>query len=247
MGASVIHHSLNLLVRLVDTTTGTSVEEHNVSFFENGEKVVPMSKGGGNFIFLNGTRQDKMLTVKVHGYLDCELSIHYDELDSTIPTKEAFLIPTDEVRTGESILRLTGNLKGISAIEAVCISQTSCCISEFDTRKHIMKLFRSQHRLNMESIFYGLIHKESSSYESFEVVEEVSEDSVKTKKPLEEEFSVNSPISRIVFGHTDSDGRYELAVRDNAATLEYLVKYTVNDAVKFQVVDFHQPLENILK
>ena len=134
-----------------------------------------------------------------------------------------------------------------TAIEAVCISQTGWRISEFDERKRIMKLFRSQNRFNTENIYYGLINTANDTYESFEIIKQVSEDSVKIAKPLEEEFSVNSPISRIVFGRTDRDGRYVLAVRDNATDLRYLVKYRIGDVDHFQAVDFHQSLDNLLK
>ncbi|MCR4705199.1 MAG: hypothetical protein K5641_03950 [Lachnospiraceae bacterium] len=247
MEASVIRYSLDLLVRLVDTTTGGSVDSRDALFFENGQQIKPMPKGGGNYIFLNEKREDRTLTIRVYGYEECELLIRYDELDSALPTKEAFLIPAGEARTGESILRLTGTLKGITAIEAVCISQTGWCISEFDERKRIMKLFRSQNRFSTENIYYGLINTVNDTYESFEILKQVSEDSVKIKKPLEEEFSVNSPISRIVFGRTYPDGRYVLAVRDNATDLRYLVKYRIGDVDHFQAVDFHQSLDNLLK
>ncbi len=247
MEASVIRYSLDLLIRLVDTTTGSSIESRDVLFYENGERLLPMPKGGGAFIFTNVGREDRTLIIRVYGYEDCELPIRYDELDQVMPTKEAFLVPTGEVRTGESVLRLTGTLKGITAIEAVCISRTGWCISEFDERKRIMKLFRSQNRFSTENIYYGLINTEKGSFESFEIVKQISEDSVKISKPLEEEFSVNSPISRIVFGQTYPDGRYVLAVRDDATDLTYLVRYRVKDVVKFQTVDFHQDLENLLK
>ena len=58
MNASVIRFRLDLLVRLIDTTTGGSVEERNVRFFRDGKVVRPATRGGGNYVFLNCGRMD---------------------------------------------------------------------------------------------------------------------------------------------------------------------------------------------
>ena len=58
MDASVIHQKLDLLIRLIDTTTGAVVEEKNVRFFKDGEAVRPIRRGSGNYVFLNTGRKD---------------------------------------------------------------------------------------------------------------------------------------------------------------------------------------------
>lgn len=99
----------------------------------------------------------------------------------------------------------------------------------------------------MENVHYGLISDDRSHYEHFEVAEEVPPNMVRLKSPLTETFTVNSPIARVVFGNVSPDGSYLLRVRDDAQTLEYLVRYRVNGEDRFQVVDFHQCRENELQ
>lgn len=238
MDASVIHYRLDLLIRLIDTTTGFEVEERNVRFWHEGREVHPVPRGSGNYVFLNSGREDGSLEVRVFGYDSCRVDIRYDALDSQLPIKEVFLIPSENTGKGMPVITFSGRLPGITAIEAVNLGSPCCCISEFDERKRIMKLFKT-HRAGMEDIFYGLVHPDRKDYEPFEVVKGISESSVKIKEPLKEPFSVNSPIARIIFGRVTPEGDYCIRVRDDAERLLYLVRYVAEGNVKFQITDFH--------
>ena len=74
MEASTIHHRLDLVLQLVDTTTGISVEEQDVRFFIEGRQCWPIPRGGGNFVFINTGRSDSTLTLKVFGYEDAMIN-----------------------------------------------------------------------------------------------------------------------------------------------------------------------------
>ena len=79
MDASVIRCKLDLLVRLIDTTTGAEIEERNVQFFRDHKPVQPVPRGNGNYVFLNCGREDGSLDIKVWGFDPCQVSVEYDE------------------------------------------------------------------------------------------------------------------------------------------------------------------------
>ncbi|MDD6038836.1 MAG: hypothetical protein PUD20_08600 [bacterium] len=247
MEASTIHHRLDLVVQLVDTTTGVTVEEQNVQFFVDDKQCWPISRGGGNFVFINTGRRDNTLTIKVSGYEDVTIDVVYDKLDSVMPLKQVFLIPSEKLAKGEHLCSLTGTLQGLEEIEAVSLSKSNLSFSEFNEKKCLLKLFLARGRLSMENVHYGLISENGSHYEHFEVAEELPPNTVKLKEPLKETFTVNSPIARVIFGSVSPDGSYLLRVRDDADNLKYLVCYRINGEERFQIVDFHQCRENELQ
>ena len=59
------------------------------------------------------------------------------------------------------------------------------------------------------------------------------------KDPLQEEFAVNAPICRRLFGRVSGDGSFLLRVRDDGKRQTYLVKYVVNGETRYKSVDFH--------
>jgi len=237
--ASVIRCRLDLLVRLIDTTTGAEIEERNVQFFRDHKPVQPVPRGNGNYVFLNCGREDGSLDIKVWGFDPCQVSVEYEKLDSQVPVLEAFLIPSESAASLSPVITYSGKLPCLESVQAVNLGQAYCCISEFDERKRIMKLFKT-HRSGMDHVYYGLIHPERQDYEPFTVVKEISESSIKISQPLKEPFSVNSPIARIVFGRVTPEGDYVLRVRNDASRLLYLVRYVTEGDVSFQVVDFHR-------
>ena len=90
----------------------------------------------------------------------------------------------------------------------------------------------------MADMYYGLLKTDKESYEKIEVTETVAPQSVRLKDALQGEFASNSPIMRIVFGTVSENGDYLLRVRDDGTDIRYLVRYEVNDEVRFQTVDF---------
>lgn len=247
MEASTIHHRLDLVLQLVDTTTGNAVGEQDVRFFIEGRQCWPIPRGGGNFVFINTGRSDCTLTLKVFGYEDTLVTVQYEKLDQVVPLLQVFLIPSENLAKGERLCSLTGKLQGLEEIEAVSLGQSNICFSDFNERKCLMKLFLAKGRLSMEHVHYGLISGDRTHYEHFAVAEEVPPDTVKLREPLTETFPVNSPISRVIFGNVLPDGSYLLRVRDNAELLTYLVRYCVNGEIRFQIVDFHHCVCNELQ
>ena len=223
------------------------MEEQDVRFFIEGKQCWPIPRGGGNFVFINTGRGDNTLTLKVYGYEDAVIDVQYEKLDKVVPLKQVFLIPSEKLAKGERLCSLTGTLQGLEEIEAVSLSQSNLCYSEFNEKKCLLKLFLARGRLSMENVHYGLISEDRGHYEHFEVAEEVPPNMVRLKEPLTETFTVNSPIARVVFGDVSPDGSYLLRVRDDAQMVRYLVRYRVNGEYRFQTVDFHQCADNELR
>ena len=98
----------------------------------------------------------------------------------------------------------------------------------------------------MDGIHYGLIHPDRQDFEPFAVQKEISGDAVKIDHPLKEPFSVNAPISRIIFGSVTQEGDYCIRVRDDREQLLHLIRYVVEDEVKFRMVDFRHPESALL-
>lgn len=240
MEKTEIRYTLDLLVRLIDTTTGTVVTERDVHFRRDGKEVQPVQRGSGNYVFLNTGREDWNLDVEVFDFEAAHAEIRYGELDHFLPIKDVFLIPSENTAKGESVLSLTGHLSGLEAIEAVRLGRSYCAVKSFDARKRIMSLFKANGP-GMEETGYGLIHADNMTFEAFDVEKVVSPVSLKLREPLREEFRENAPIARIVHGRTDAQGNYLLRVRDDGTNLKYLVRYVVSGTPQFQVVDFQQP------
>ena len=224
MEKTIIRYRLDLLIRLVDTTTGAEVEERHVRFYKDGRPMEPVPRGSGSYAFLNCGREDCELQVEAYGYEICRVPIWYETLDSQLPVKEVFLIPSENTGKGAPVITFQGVLPGLEELQAVSIGTAWCNISAFDERKCIMTLFKT-HRSPMNDVFYGLIHMDRQDFEPFVVEKELSDQTVKIRSPLQEPFSVNAPIARLIFGSVTQEGEYCLRVRDDSAHLKLLVRY----------------------
>ena len=75
---AVLRAKLDLLVRLVDTTTGATVDERNVLFMRDERKVRPEERGNGNYVFINTGREDFLMRIKVAGFEEYVTHIRYE-------------------------------------------------------------------------------------------------------------------------------------------------------------------------
>lgn len=238
MGAQAsIRYRLDLALRLLDSVSGRAITENTVQFFSQSPGKNPIPKGGGLYLFLNMEREDFDLEVRVYGYEPRMVRITYPQEEEQLPIREIYLVPLDNpVR--EDILTLRGHLPGIEEIEAVSLMDASCCIKEFDAKKKIMTVL-NQRNMDFRHVHYGLIDQKRTSYEPFEIAEEISKQSFRCKEKLQREFQINQPIVRIIFGQTTKQGDYVLKVaREEYA--HYLVRFIVDGNEFFQKVDFRK-------
>lgn len=237
MRKSVIQFRLDLIVRLIDTTTGMEISEHNMQLLRNGRKIENLTYKNGNYLFVNTGRENFRLRAIVNGYEEREVYVSYEQLEEKLPILEVYLLPKDNMAGGESILTMSGVLSGITSIEAVCMKTEGCCFKDFDCRKKIMTIL-NPHNLAMQKVHYAILDLEQEKYEPFTVVRNISATKLQIDHALESDYAVNLPIARVIYGQVDHQGKYLLRVRHDAEEAVYLLRYELHNEIKFLAVDF---------
>ena len=228
---AIINHKLDLVVRLIDATTGRPIDEKNTSFARNGIPFRMTEKGGGVYFLINAGREGFELTTNIYGYEAKKTLIDYGELDERMPEKLIRLLP-------KNALSLEGNLKGISSLCAVRLVTPSCFVNSYDARKNVITLF-NPHNLMMRHHEYGILDSDRKSFEAVYVNEEDGLKTIKPVEPLKRTPGINDPIERIIEGDVSGDGRYLLRARDDADTVDLLVRFVVDGREYFQKVEMH--------
>ena len=236
---AIIHHHLDLMIRLLDSTTGRAIPSRDVQFRQEPLRGRPIGRDDGTYLFLGIGKEDFTMEVSVHGYEPREVKISFEQLDQLTPIQEIYLLPKDYPAGGNEVLALRGNLPGIQAVEAVWLGGADCCIREFDARRKIMKIL-NPHNVRLPHIRYGLISQDRTVFEGFEIAQEISLTEIRLKEPLTSAYVINQPIARIIPGQVGKDGNYMLKVKSSREAV-YLVRYVVDGEERYQKVDFNQP------
>jgi len=234
---TVIRCKLDLMLRLIDTTTGDVVNEGDVRFYWNDVYLRSIAKDEGVHIFLNHGRDNGLMHIEVKGYDPKDVEIDYEKLNEGLPGIDVFLIPSESTYRGGGVITFAGRLPKLEKIEAIKVSKPVCSISDFNAKKGIMSLFLPGKRLVMDDVHYGLVNTQNQTYEHFTVTEAVSDATVRLKEPLKEPFQVNAPICRVIFGSVDPKGNFILRVRDNGGDQNHLFRIVVDGEERFLNVD----------
>jgi len=228
---AIINHRLDLVIRLIDATTGRPVDEKNVSFAKDGVPIRMIEKDGGIYYLINAGRENFELTLNIYGYEVKKLTIDYGELEERIPEKLIWLLP-------KNALSLEGTLKGIKSLCAVRLVTPGCFVNSYDARKNVITLF-NPHNREMQHHLYGILDSERKSFEKIYLKEEDGLKTISPTEPLRRNPGVNDPIERIIPGEVFEDGRYLLRMRDDADKIEVLVRFEADDREYFQKVELH--------
>lgn len=236
---TVFTHSLDLALRLVDTTSGRGVSGGGMTVRVDGKPVRFGEKGGGLLIFQNlGTRRFR-LEIASPAFEPAEREVDLDALGKGLPLLEIHLIPGAGYPGAAEFLTLEGTLSGIQELSAVRVGDNACLIREFDPRKRLVKLF-NPHHLALDRVLYALVDPDNGRYEPFRIVRTVDDQTIKTDRVLETVFRNYFPINPMVLGKCGSDGRYCLRVRDDGTACKWLVRWEERGTVRFRTVDFRQ-------
>jgi len=231
-----IRHRLDLVVRLLDATTGKSVNERDVNFFEGDKRIPIVIKSDGMIIILNTDRVNTVLSVKVRGYETASIIVEYGESKQTFQERDLYLIPEGNGYQRDSFLTICGEMEGIELIDAISVDVKDRTILSFDTRKNILQYLGSE----LMEKDYGIFHKEEMTFESFRIRRRVNETAVLIEKPLSEPYSIKDAIVRIVKGMVYPGGRYLLRVRNDGTKVVYIVRYIKDGTTYFKEIDFHK-------
>ncbi len=242
MGDCVIRVRVDLVVRLIDTTTGASLDEVNAIFTKDGSLQKPIYKGDGNYVFVNCGRENGLMHVKVYGYEETDIFIDYEKLGEVSPERDVFLIPSESTAKGEPVISISGNLSSLKSVDAINLMRPLCSFAEFNVKKNEMTVFGfvAGKEVKLEDTYYGLTATDENSYESFEVASQSGDNKAVLKDPLQGETRPNQKIYRMLFGYVKDDGSFVFRVRDDATEMKYLLRFTVGDDTYFRVIDFHK-------
>lgn len=236
---SIIRSRLDLVLQLIDTTTGYAISEAQVLFQTERDDMRFLSKGDGTFILVNTGRENFLMQIDVKGYIKAQVEIKYEELDETTPLKSVFLIPSERNPLLENILYMRGNLPKLQSVSLIETNKVLATTNSYDQKKKILQLFEKGYRLNTEGSSYGILNKDTKTFEVFDIGELPNDHTVKLKAPLQEEFQRNSQICRIVNGYVYPNGDYLIGVRNDNAKKPTIIRFET-DVVTFMEVDFTQ-------
>ena len=230
-----ISYSVDLIIRLIDTTTGYAVTERQVIFTEDGNPVAFLGKENGVYVGMNMGKTDRELRVKVKGYLETDFSVVYADIAGRYPEVLVYLIPEIPTYGFTNILEIKGNLLGIESVDAVSVTDPYGKAQAYQPQKQQMKLLDSK---KLTERAYALLHTEPESFEEFHIYPAKNKQILKLKDPLLTECKPEEIITRIIRGKTWESGDYTLRVRGDGRGTEYLVRYVVNGQTEFKRIVF---------
>lgn len=234
-----ISYQLDLVIAMVDATTGKDVTERNVTFYKNGEVLKPLPRGGSTYILLNNGREDFDLVTKARGYHDTITRIRYETMNEREPLAIVFLIPDQKMSQNISFCEVTGRIPKLSAIEAIGLGKPRCCINEYNVRRQEMTVFQMEGSRYLEDVHYGILHAQEDTFEHIEIESNLDVNKMRLKYPLKEPFEVNAPICRIVFGNVEDDGTYRIAMRRESPETPAILRYQKNGDWYYLKCDFN--------
>lgn len=238
---TVFTHKLDLALRPVDTTSGLPVHDRDLAVYLNGDRVRGEPKGG-LLIFQNLPCRRFRLELRSPQYEAEEREVDLDAMPSGLPLLELHLIPSAGYAGGAEFLTIEGVRPGVSALSAVRAGDNACMIREFDPRKRLMKLF-NPHHLSLDRLFYALVDPDNGSYELFRILKMTDDQTAKTDRVIETEFRNYFPITPVVLGKCDPDGRCCLRVRDNGGEANWIVRWEENGTAHFRTMDLRRETE----
>lgn len=244
MADSQIQYKLDLIVRLVDTTTGLPVTEKQVVFRENGRVLALLARGDGTYILLNHGRADTGLEVSVVSYETAKVKVAYESLDGSYPAVTIPLIPVPAKSGYIEILTLEGKLPGIEALDAVDLGSPLARILDYQEKKGILRLLEGK---TLEEETYALVHEGPPfSFEEFGIAKRPDKKILRLKENLQPGWAAREAVTRIIRGAVNPDGSYLLRVRPTGRRAEYLIRYAADGAVRFKRIDFYAAEERRL-
>ncbi len=243
---STISYKLDLIIALVDATNGKSVAENDVIFYRDGSVLQPHKRGEGTYVLFNCGREDFDLVANVRGFHQCRTQVRYETMNENQPLAIVFLIPDARAMPNIEICEVSGRIPHLTDMEAIGLSKPRCCINEYSARRMEMSVFQMEGSRYLEDVHYGILHAQEDTYEHIEVEKNIDIKKVKLKYPLEEPFSVNAPVCRVIFANIEKDGSYRIAMRKQSPDTPAIVKYRKNGVWYYLKCDFNELTHEML-
>lgn len=236
MEQAVILYQLDLLIRLIDTTSGMQITERKITLYNNGNQVDFLYKGEGLCALINIGRKPFALKAQVNGFEDRTVWVDYQTLDMRLPVLEIPMIPRNSRPESGRLYTVKGCLKGITALEGISCNHCFFRINHIDEDNQ-MTIF-NPHNKRMNLSHYGLFHQRQGTFEPFTVISQISPDTVKIKHPIKGSFEINEPIMPLIFGMVKDDGSYIFRARTEAESQSFILRYVTEEKERFCRLDF---------
>ena len=236
-------YKIDLIVHLVDTTTGFPVSQKNVKFFRNGRMITFLEKAEGFHILINHGREDMEIEAEVSGYMPVKVNVCYEELNQTFPEIEIPLVPIPKTYGYFGFVTLEGVIPGIESIDAIALHNEYARLSGYVDKKQVLKLFVAKY---MEEQAYAIVHEEQMEFEEFCISKKIDKLTLKLRNPLSMACRPEQTVTRIIRGIAYESGKYLLRVQENTET-EYLVRYVVKGKTKYKRIDISNPEDRRLE
>ena len=233
MADAEIHYKLNLILRLVDTTTGRKVKERQVIFKADNRIITFQQKDEGVYILMNHAGEDMTLDISAKGYLPMQTKICFEKLSARLPEVEVPLIPETGRNRFVDYLTLEGKKPGLTSVEAVSPENPHGMLISYQPRRQSLKLYYAK---AFEEQSYAVVHEEAQQFEEFRVEKKLNKLEIKLASPLVTKCEPKEKISRIVRGKVEPDGSYLLRILEDGSGAGYLVRYVVDGKESFEWV-----------
>lgn len=231
MADADIHYKLDLIVHLVDTTTGKAIEQRQVTF-QSEEQVVPfLRRDDGLYILLNRGRKDMDLKIQVVGFLPAEVRICYTQLQEQFPKVEVAMIPEISPSGFIDMVTMEGQYTGMESIVAVPLKNPYGVVARYLEKKQILRLYGTK---PLKEMAYAVIHEQQQEFEEFQIKKRIDKLNVKLAEPLKTACRPEEMVVRIVRGRVDASGNYLLRLQEDAGGIEYMIRYVVAGKVVFK-------------
>lgn len=237
---AIIRHRLDLLIRLIDTTSGNIVSDRAVSFITKDGEFRPHVRDDGVYLLIDYGREDFDFTIKAFGYEDKHISVRYAELDEAQPYIEAHIIPNLYYNASFPCYTLKGVIPGLTAIDAVKLSDRASLIKDFDLRKRLITVF-TPHRHSLDRKHYAVVNPDDETYEAINIIKSLSDQVFQCDSTLHKPFSSHFQVCRRVFGSVSERGEYLLRVRNDSSRARWAVRFISGAEEGFVTVDFTKP------
>lgn len=233
-----ISYKLDLVIQLLDTTTGQTVGERQVLFYRDGQLLPMHLTSDGLYILMNHGRHDMKLLAKVKGYEPAEIFVCYDTLDSRYPIVEVPLIPIIRPYGYTDLCELSGTMEGIEELAAVSFNNVLAKVCAYNAKKNTLRLFSSS---RLDEGAYAVLHEENMEYEEFRIIKKAERGLLLyLGEPMQSECIPEEGVARIVRGKVDVNGRYLLRVRKDGEGTRYLIRIKVNGDIQYKVHSFDE-------
>lgn len=233
MADAEIHYKLDLVVRLVDTTTGNPVGQRQVIFQSGGQPLPFLMRDEGLYVLLDHGREDMELSVRAAGFLPARVEVCYARLPDSFPEVEAALIPESSRSGLIEMLTLQGQYPGLETIAAVSLKEMYGAVGSYQEKKQLLKLYHSK---PLREAAYAVLHEKQQEFEEFRIRKRLDKLSVKLEEPLATACRPEDKVVRIIRGAVDEKGNYLLRIQTDGSRTEYLIRCVVKGKTVFQKI-----------